>query len=189
MMKYKICLLPGDGIGPEVVASARRVLEALPIQWDFVECGIGYDEYQRSGSPLPDSTIQEIRHADAALFGAVTTPPNIPNYYSPVVRMRQALELYANLRPCKSIPHELSKSGIDMLIVRENTEGLYSGIERLEDNGNRAITERVITRKGSERIIRKAFDIARQTGTQNSSRGSQSQRPSSNLWTVPFSRT
>jgi homoisocitrate dehydrogenase len=164
MMKYKICLLPGDGIGPEVVARARCVLEALPIQWDFVECGIGYGEYQRSGSPLPDSTIQEIRQADAALFGAVTTPPNIPNYFSPVVRMRQSLELFANLRPCKSIPHESSKSGIDMLIVRENTEGLYSGIERLEDDGNRVITERVITRKGSERIIRKAFDLAQQTG-------------------------
>jgi homoisocitrate dehydrogenase len=162
MMKYKICLLSGDGIGPEVAASARHVLEVLPIQWDFVECGIGYGEYQRSGSPLPDSTLQEIRHADAALFGAVTTPPNLPNYFSPVVRMRQALELFANLRPCKSIPHESSKSGIDMLIVRENTEGLYSGIERLEDDGNRAITERVITRKGSERIIRKAFDIAQQ---------------------------
>jgi homoisocitrate dehydrogenase len=161
-MNYKICLLPGDGIGPEVIASARDVLTALSIQWDFVECGIGYGEYQRSGSPLPDSTIQEIRHADAALFGAVTTPPNILNYFSPVVRMRQSLELYANLRPCKSIPHESSKSGIDMIIVRENTEGLYSGIERLENDGNRAITERVITRKGSERIIRKAFDIARQ---------------------------
>ena len=161
-MNYKICLLPGDGIGPEVIASAREVLTALPIQWNFVECGIGFGEYQRSGSPLPDSTIQEIREADAALFGAVTTPPNIPNYFSPVVRMRQSLELYANLRPCKSIPHESSKSGIDMLIVRENTEGLYSGIERLEDDGNRAITERVITRKGSERIIRKAFDMAQQ---------------------------
>jgi homoisocitrate dehydrogenase len=161
-MNYKICLLPGDGIGPEVIASARDVLTALPIQWDFVECGIGFGEYQHSGSPLPDSTIQEIRHTDATLFGAVTTPPNILNYFSPVVRMRQSLELYANLRPCKSIPHESSRSGIDLLIVRENTEGLYSGIERIEDDGNRAITERVITRKGSERIIRKAFEIARQ---------------------------
>jgi homoisocitrate dehydrogenase len=160
--KYRICLLPGDGIGPEVIASARDVLNALPIQWDFVNCGIGFGEYQRSGSPLPDSTLNEIRHADATLFGAVTTPPNIPNYFSPVVRMRQALELYANLRPCKSIPHESSKPNIDIVIVRENTEGLYSGIERLEDDGNRAITERVITRKGSERILRKAFDIARQ---------------------------
>jgi len=163
-MNYKICLLPGDGIGPEVIASAREVLTALPIPWDFVECGIGFGEYQRSGSPLPDSTIGQIRHADATLFGAVTTPPNIPNYFSPVVRMRQTLDLYANLRPFKSIPHESSKSNIDLLIVRENTEGLYSGIERIEDDGNRAVTERVITRKGSERIVRKAFELAQQTG-------------------------
>ena len=163
-MTYKICLLPGDGIGPEVIASARNVLESLPLQWDFVECGIGFGEYQRSGSPLPNSTIGQIRGADAALFGAVTTPPNIENYFSPVVRMRQSLDLYANLRPNRSIPHSSSRAGIDMVIVRENTEGLYSGIERLEDDGNRAITERVITRKGSERIVRKAFDIAKETG-------------------------
>lgn len=162
-MNYKICLLSGDGIGPEVIASAKDVLSALPLQWDFVESGIGFGEYQRSGSPLPDSTLQAIRHADATLFGAVTTPPNIPNYFSPVVRMRQALDLYANLRPCKSIPHESSKPNIDIIIVRENTEGLYSGIERVEDDGDKAITERVITRKGSERIIRKAFDLAKQT--------------------------
>jgi homoisocitrate dehydrogenase len=162
-MTYRICLLPGDGIGPEVIASVKDVLTALPLEWDFTECGIGFGEYQRSGSPLPDSTLQAIRHADAAMLGAVTTPPNIPNYFSPVVRMRQALELYANLRPCRSIPHASSRPNIDMIIVRENTEGLYSGIERVEDNGNRAITERVITRKGSERIIRKAFDLARQT--------------------------
>jgi len=161
-MTYRICLLPGDGIGPEVIASARDVLTALPLEWDFIECGIGFGEYGRSGSPLPDSTLQAIRHADAAMLGAVTTPPNIPNYFSPVVRMRQSLELYANLRPCRSIPHESSRPGIDIMIVRENTEGLYSGIERVEDNGNRAITERVITRKGSERILRKAFDLAQQ---------------------------
>jgi homoisocitrate dehydrogenase len=163
-MTYRVCLLPGDGIGPEVIASARTMLEALPLAWDFVECDIGFGEYQRSGLPLPDSTIGQICSADATLFGAVTTPPNIPNYFSPVVRMRQSLDLYANLRPIRSIPHSTSRAGIDLLIVRENTEGLYSGIERLEDDGNRAVTERVITRKGSERIIRKAFDIAQQTG-------------------------
>lgn len=162
-MNYKTCLLSGDGIGPEVVDSAEQVLSALPIDFEFIRAGIGFGEYQRSGSPLPDSTLQAIRHADATLFGAVTTPPNIPNYFSPVVRMRQALDLYANLRPCKSIPHESSKPNIDIIIVRENTEGLYSGIERVEDDGDKAITERVITRKGSERIIRKAFDLARQT--------------------------
>lgn len=162
-MNYKICLLAGDGIGPEVIASAKDVLSALPLQWDFVESGIGFGEYQRSGSPLPDSTLQAIRHADATLFGAVTTPPNIPNYFSPVVRMRQSLDLFANLRPCRSIPHESSKANIDLIIVRENTEGLYSGVERVEDDGNKAITERVITRAGSERIIRKAFEIAKQS--------------------------
>ncbi len=164
MTRHRICLLHGDGIGPEVIACAEQVLRALPLDLEFTRAEIGFGEYQRSGSPLPDSTLQEIRHADAALFGAVTTPPNIPNYFSPVVRMRQSLELFANFRPCRSIPHASSRAGIDLLIVRENTEGLYSGIERLEDDGNRAITERVITRKGSERIIRKAFDTARQTG-------------------------
>lgn len=163
-MNYKICLLPGDGIGPEVIECAEQVLRALPLDLDFVRAEIGFGEYQRSGSPLPDSTLQAICHADAALFGAVTTPAGIPNYFSPVVRMRQALDLYANLRPTRSIPHPSSRAGIDMVIVRENTEGLYSGIERTDEDGSRAVTERVITRKGSERIIRKAFELARQTG-------------------------
>ena len=163
-MTHRICLLPGDGIGPEVIACAEQVLSALPLDLEFSRAEIGYAAYQRLGTPLPPATLQAIRAADATLFGAVTTPPNIPGYFSPVVRMRQELDLYANLRPCRSIEHPSSRPGIDMLIVRENTEGLYSGIERLEDNGNRAITERVITRRGSERIARKAFELARQSG-------------------------
>jgi len=159
---YQICLLPGDGIGPEVIGCAEEVLRALPLDFEFIHTEIGFSTYTRIGTPLPDSTLEKIRNASAALFGAVTTPPNIPDYFSPVVRMRQSLELYANLRPIRSIPHPSSRSGIDLLIVRENTEGLYSGIERLEEDGHRAITERVITRKGSERIVRKAFELARQ---------------------------
>jgi homoisocitrate dehydrogenase len=159
----QICLLPGDGIGPEVIDCAEKVLRSLPIDFEFSHAEIGFGAYKQFGTPLPDSTLEKIRNASAALFGAVTTPPNIPGYFSPVVRMRQSLDLYANLRPIRSIPHSTSRPGIDLLIVRENTEGLYSGIERLEDNGQRAITERVITRKGSERIIRKAFEMARQT--------------------------
>jgi len=162
-MTHKICLLPGDGIGPEVIDCAEQVLRALPLDLDFICAEIGFGAYVQFGTPLPDSTLDKIRLSSAALFGAVTTPPNLPGYFSPVVRMRQALDLYANLRPCRSIPHESSRRNIDLIIVRENTEGLYSGIERLEDDGNRAITERVITRKGSERILRKAFDLARQT--------------------------
>lgn len=166
-MTYRICLLPGDGIGPEVIGCTEQVLRSLPLDFEFVRAEIGFAAYERYGTPLPDSTLDEIRRSSAALFGAVTTPPAIPNYFSPVVRMRQSLELYANLRPTRSIPHPSSRAKIDLVIVRENTEGLYSGIERLEDNGNRAITERVITRKGSERIIRKAFDLARQTNRQS----------------------
>src|SRR6185436_15765300 len=91
----------------------------------------------------------------------------LSGYFSPIVRMRQLLDLYANLRPCRSIAHSSSRANIDLVIVRDITDQLYSGIERLEDDGNRAITERVITRKGSERIIRKAFDFARQTRRTN----------------------
>lgn len=162
-MKYKICLLPGDGIGPEVIDCAEKVLRSLPLDFEFTRAEIGFAAYERLGAPLPDSTLEQIRLSSATLFGAVTTPPNLAGYFSPVVRMRQSLELFANLRPCRSIPHKSSKENIDMLIVRENTEGLYSGIERVEDDGNTAITERIITRKGSERIIRKAFEIAKQT--------------------------
>lgn len=162
-MTHRICLLPGDGIGPEVVACAEKVLRALPLELEFIRLEIGYSAYERLGTPLPDSTLEEMQLASAALFGAVTTPPDLPGYFSPVVRMRQVLELYANLRPCRSIPHPCSRPNVDLIIVRENTEGLYSGIERLEEDGERAITERVITRKGSERILRKAFDLARQT--------------------------
>ena len=160
---YRICLLPGDGIGPEVIGCAEQVLSILPLKFEFSHTEIGFEAYKQFGTPLPDTTLEKIREASAVLFGAVTTPPNLQGYFSPVVRMRQVLDLYANLRPIHSIPHLSSRQGIDLLIVRENTEGLYSGIERLEDDGNRAITERVITRKGSERIIRKAFDLARQT--------------------------
>lgn len=162
-MTYRICLLPGDGIGPEVIDCAEQVLRALPLDLEFTRAEIGFSAYERLGTPLADSTLDEIRRSSAALLGAVTTPPAIPNYFSPIVRMRQSLELYANIRPCHSIPHPSSRPNIDLVIVRENTEGLYSGIERLEEDGNRVITERVITRKGSERISRKAFDLARQT--------------------------
>jgi homoisocitrate dehydrogenase len=163
MTKHRICLLPGDGIGPEVIDCAEEVLRALPLDLEFTRAEIGFGAYERLGSPLPDSTLESIRLSDSALLGAVTTPPNLPGYFSPIVRMRQRLDLYANLRPCRSIPHASSRPNIDMLIVRENTEGLYSGIERIEENGDRAITERVITRRASERIVRKAFDMARAT--------------------------
>jgi len=160
-MSQLICLLPGDGIGPEVISQAETVLNALQLDMEYVRGEIGFGAYQKYGTPLPQTTLDCILSADATLFGAVTTPPAIPGYFSPVVRMRQTLELYANLRPCRSFAHPVSRPGIDMIIVRENTEDLYSGVERMEDDGRRAISEMIITRGASERIIRKAFDLAR----------------------------
>jgi homoisocitrate dehydrogenase len=165
MSLHRICVLPGDGIGPEVIDEALRVLQALPVEWDFVTADIGYGAYQKRGSPLPEETLEKIHSTEAALFGAVTTPPNIPGYFSPIVRLRQTLDMYANLRPCRSLPHPSSRPGIDLLVVRENTEDLYLGRERVEDGGDTAVAEMVITRRASERIARKAFDLARGRGS------------------------
>lgn len=167
MTAYRICMLPGDGIGPEVTLAAQRVLQALPLDFDWLEGEIGLAAWQRMGDALPDDTLKKIQSADATLFGAVTTPPDIANYRSPVLRMRQELDLYANLRPCRSIPHGVSRPGINLLVVRENTEDLYIGRERLEDDGNTAIGEMQITRRASERITRAAFEQARLRGIKN----------------------
>jgi len=159
-----ICLMPGDGIGPEMIGHAERVLRALPLEITCAYADIGFGAYETLGTPLPPATLEKIRTSSASLFCAVTTPPNIPDYFSPVVRMRQELQLFSNLRPIKSIPHPSSRQNIDILIFRENTEGLYAGAERVEDGGNRAVTERVITRLGAERILRRAFETARDQG-------------------------
>ena len=164
MNLHRICLLPGDGIGPEVIAAAVQVLGALPVAWEFESGEIGFGAYQKSGASLPEETLAMIRRSEATLFGAVTTPPDIPGYRSPILRLRQELDLFANLRPCRSLPHPSSRPGINLLVVRENTEDLYSGIERVEENGDRAVSERVITRRASERIARRAFELARQNG-------------------------
>jgi homoisocitrate dehydrogenase len=161
---HRICLLPGDGIGPEVIQQAARVLQALGLELTFDYGEIGYAAYQKLGSPLPGETLERIRAAEATLFGAVTTPPDIPGYFSPIIRLRQTFDLYANLRPCQSLPHPASRQGINLVVVRENTEDLYSGIERVEDGGNRAISEMIITRKASEKIIHRAFELARSSG-------------------------
>jgi homoisocitrate dehydrogenase len=159
---YTVCLLPGDGIGPEVIAQAEAVLRALPVEWRFENGAIGYGAYLAEGTPLPVATLEKVTRADAVLFGAVTTPPNLAGYVSPILRLRQGLDLYANLRPCRSFAHPSSRPGINLVIVRENTEDLYTGAERVEADGARAISERIITRRASERILRKAFHLAQQ---------------------------
>ncbi|MBP7960707.1 MAG: isocitrate/isopropylmalate dehydrogenase family protein [Caldilineaceae bacterium] len=158
---YRIALIPGDGIGQEVVPAARRVLTATGLSFDFVDLDAGWATFQQTGTALPPETLTALRTCDGAIFGAVSSPSHkVPGYSSPIVAMRNALDLYANLRPIVSAPVAGSRPGIDMLIVRENTECLYVKRERLSEDGNTAIAERVITRGASERIARMAFEQA-----------------------------
>jgi methanogen homoisocitrate dehydrogenase len=148
----RIAIVEGDGIGHEVIPVARSALELLHPEYDYFAVDVGYGMWERTGCPCADKEIREMKDADAILFGAITTPP-MKDYQSVVLRIRKALDLYANLRPVKD-------GGFDMMIVRENTEGLYSGIE--ESSPDRATSLRVVTRAGTERIVRMAIKLARQ---------------------------
>jgi len=158
---YRIALIPGDGIGREVIPAVADVLRALLPDARFVAAEAGFGAYEKNGTPLPDATLAACRDADAILFGAVTTPPDIPGYRSPILRLRQELGLAANLRPVRSLPIPASRPGVDLLIVRENTEGMYSGIEETSEDGERATTLRVITGAASRRVAHTAFRLAR----------------------------
>ncbi len=163
-MTHNLLIIKGDGIGPEVVDAARLVLENLGLDLQFEEAKAGFACYQECGDPIPQTTIEAARKAEATLFGAVTTPPDIPKYRSAVVTLRKELDLYANLRPVQSLGLKGAhyREGLDLYVVRENTEGLYSGQEEID--GDTAIAKRIITKKGSERIVRYAFELAKRTG-------------------------
>ncbi|MBX3064955.1 MAG: isocitrate/isopropylmalate dehydrogenase family protein [Anaerolineae bacterium] len=155
-----VCLINGDGVGKEVIPAAAQVLEALKIGITFTQAEAGWECFQQRGNALPEETKAAILAADGTLFGATSSPSTkVAGYSSPVLGMRKAFDLYANVRPTLSIPGGVQ--GIDLLIVRENTEGMYAGRERVEDGGATAIAERVITVKASERIVRYAFEAAR----------------------------
>ncbi|MEN6394856.1 MAG: isocitrate/isopropylmalate dehydrogenase family protein [Methanoregula sp.] len=148
----RIAIVEGDGIGHEVIPVAQKVLLFLHPEYEYFPVEVGYHRWEQTGCPCADRDIAMLKTADAVLFGAVTTPP-MKDYQSVVLRIRKALDLYANLRPVKS-------DGFDIMIVRENTEGLYSGIE--ETGPDRATTLRVVTRAGTERIARAAIRLARE---------------------------
>ncbi|MGQ9850775.1 MAG: isocitrate/isopropylmalate dehydrogenase family protein, partial [Aggregatilineaceae bacterium] len=149
-----ITLIPGDGIGQEVIPAARLVLEALGLGLEFAEAEAGFGTFEQVGTALPEATLAQCARSDAVLFGATSSPlGQVPGYRSPILALRRHFDLFANLRPAQA-------DDIDLLIVRENTEGLYSGRERLEDDGQTAITERVITARASERIVRLACQQA-----------------------------
>lgn len=156
----KLVVIPGDGIGQEVVPAAVCVLRhALPAL-ETINGEAGWATFRQRGAAVPDETLDAIRDAGAALFGAVQSPTHpVTGYQSAILTMRRALGLYANLRPVRSLPLPDARSNIDILIVRENTEGLYVGEERRE--GDTAEATRRITRLASERIGRVAVELAR----------------------------
>ncbi len=198
MAKYKIAVLPGDGIGVEVIKASLTVLEAANLDAEYIHGDIGWEFWCKEGNPLPDRTLNIIKETDCALFGAITSKPKEDaekelapelrgkgfTYYSPIVRLRQELDLYACVRPCKAFPgNPLNyRDGIDIVIFRENTEGLYSGVEfyplsrrvfeALCENpkmrvfekfslDNVAVSLRVMTKQACERIVRAAFEYSR----------------------------
>ena len=162
-MSYKVTLIPGDGTGPEVIAAAKRVVEAtgVAIEWEQAEAGAAMIE--KYGTPLPDETIESIRRNGVALKGPVTTPVGT-GFRSVNVAMRKIFDLYANVRPAKTYPGVITRfENIDLVVVRENTEDLYAGIEHMVGE-DAAESIKLITRKGCERIIRYAFDFAVREG-------------------------
>lgn len=155
-MTHTITVIPGDGIGQEVIPAAVQVLEALHLPLHFQTADAGFACFERCGSALPADTLVCCEHSDAILFGATGSPmTKVAGYQSPVLQLRHHFDLYANLRPARN-------GVIDLLMVRENTEGLYSRRERVIDGGATAIAERVITARASERIVRAACEQARQ---------------------------
>lgn len=164
-MSHRITLLPGDGIGPEVVGATVRVLEATGIAFEWERFDeVGAAALEAFGTPLPEPILDSIRANKVALKGPVTTPVGT-GFRSVNVSLRQKLDLYANVRPCRTLPGvETPFSKVDLIIFRENTEGLYSGIENFDERLQIADSIARITRAGSNRIIRFCFDDARRQG-------------------------
>ncbi|HEU68501.1 MAG TPA: isocitrate/isopropylmalate dehydrogenase family protein [Candidatus Acetothermia bacterium] len=202
MANHRIAYLPGDGIGPEVLAAARLVLDSVGFDAEYVPGDIGWRFWCEEGDPFPQRTIDLLHEVDAALFGAITSKPAKEAeaelapalrgkglaYRSPIVRMRQLFDLYVCLRPCKAYPgNPLNyREEIDLVVFRENTEDLYAGVElrpvppELSDLLGKvakpfapfrelapdqyAVSCKINTRQGSERIVRAAFEFARRNG-------------------------
>ena len=202
MSKYKIAWMPGDGIGIEVMEAARIVLDKLQLDAEYIHADIGWEFWCQEGDALPQRTLDILKTVDCGLFGAITSKPKdeaekelIPElqgkglgYRSPIVRLRQQLQLYYNQRPCKAYPgNPLNyRDNIDLVVFRENAEGLYSGVEfhpvaddlrelmkkyapplgNFDDvaGDDMAMTVRVVTMRGADRIIRRAFEYAQKHG-------------------------
>jgi len=182
-MAHRVTLIPGDGTGPELTEATRRVLEATRVEFDWDVRQAGVDVMEEAGTPLPEATLESVKENGVALKGPITTPIGT-GFRSVNVALRHELGLYACLRPCKTYPGVRTRyENVDLVVVRENTEDLYAGIEYEAgtDDANQVIRElnglqtkqiapgsgisvKPISREGSERIIRFAFDYARAHG-------------------------
>ena len=162
-MSYAVTLIPGDGIGPELAEATRRVLDASGVEFDWQVVEAGEAVMAREGTPLPQYVLDSILKNRVAIKGPITTPVGV-GFRSVNVALRQTLGLYANLRPVRSIPGLKTRyEKVDLVIVRENTEDLYAGIEHMV-GPDAAESIKIITRAASERIARFAFDYAVQNG-------------------------
>jgi isocitrate dehydrogenase (NAD+) len=158
-LAYTVTLIPGDGIGPELADATITVLEATGIDFEWRRVDAGESQIAKHGTPLPDQVLESIRETRVALKGPITTPVG-EGFRSVNVTLRQALDLYANLRPARSMKGvETRYDDVDLIIVRENTEDLYAGIEH-RVGADAAESIKIITRAASERIARFAFDYA-----------------------------
>ena len=167
MTKYRVAYIPGDGIGPEVIGATIPVLDAIQdvtkgfeLEYVFAEAGVNC--ISKYGTNLPEKTKQILKESDCCLKGPLTTPEEPKAPQSATVQIRKMFDLYANIRPVKALPRVPTLNPkIDMIIVRENTEGLYSGIE-FRIGTEAAIAIRLITKRGCERIVKYAFHLASQ---------------------------
>ena len=163
MTEHLVTCIPGDGIGPEIMAATKVTVAATGVRIQWVDVEAGADVMDKYGTPLPQSVVDSIRETRVAIKGPVTTPIG-SGFRSVNVALRRELDLYANLRPAVSIPGVRSRyEDVDLVVVRENTEDLYAGVEHMVGR-DAAESIKIITRQGSERIARFAFDYARREG-------------------------
>ncbi|MEM0449483.1 MAG: isocitrate/isopropylmalate dehydrogenase family protein [Methanomassiliicoccales archaeon] len=158
----KIVVIKGDGIGKEVIPAAVKVISQVTNDLEWIPAHMGSECNSIYGWYLPPHTMELIRQSDAVLFGAITTPIADPNYRSPLLYLRKELDLYANVRPAKKILPHIGIGDIDLVIVRENTEDMYTGIEREE--GDAVILERKISERACRRIVRYAINLCKRRG-------------------------
>ena len=164
-MSKTISIISGDGIGPEIMDAALRVLDALECGFDYEPVDAGLLALEKHGDLLPGPTMDSIRRSRVALKGPLTTPVG-KGFRSINVTLRERFDLYANVRPVVSMPGTRARyEGVDIITVRENTEGAYLAADaRVSEDGSSAESKMIVTRKGSERVTRYAFEMARSAG-------------------------